>query len=1377
MWHTFQTLLKTRFGLVLLGILVAIIAVATLKPNFYVIGWDTFPSFFNPATNIFRTFFATWRGYRGLGVASDSESVDLFRQIMSLVLSPVLPQTLLDQVYMVMSLGIGIIAMYFLAWKLLKKARPDFSDQLADLFGLFAGIFYLFNLNTVSTFTFPMIMYITRYASIPLIFLAFFSLLNTPKVGWKHFLAIIVGVFYISGSYITGTIFITLCISLFLFGITQKNPKRFIVIFLIYLGLNAFWLFPFLNYTMQKAQLIRLAPTFVNANEVQLNKPKSFYSLRKQLLFYPNFFDTTYTDIESGQKLQFHRLATEYNYFIPQIFLLLFPALYLIGAFFILIHFRVYRQLLFAPFILFTFLFLSLKEFSPLGFVYSFLNSVTPYFGVLFRFGDTKFHVFSVFAGSLAAAFALIILIDRIKQIPARTLMFLILIPYLILFRDYFSGRFIGTFIYNKIPSAYFDITKTINDDPSMFRVLHIPFDNETYWKSYSWGVVGSSFLHFMLDKPFIDRTFEPASQENANLHKKINDLLANAQSLQKNEDRAERARQFVTLIRKVGIKYIIFDDTIKTGIYPKGFELWGRYNNADSRAMMTYLKDYGYVDGEKKYDLNLLDYADFYKADYPLSNKKKDLLSKNSTTTINLIKMKDVQEKVTFLESATFIEPDLKNVLGTDMVTSNERVIQDLDKSQTTFFPFKRRNATVVDRGDVLEMQFDDRLSATTHLTLHIPKNTKIAAADITNFIDIFIEKRGGDIVVSFFLRKSPDIAGNVVNQKIKEIIVPKAKLDSLPVYTNNLTNYISDWNALPTKELTAFRLVVGNLVVPITAFTLDRPQFVATITIKGGTMPVQFLAFDKRVAADPQIFAPTDNPNCFYDKLEDSASRLTTTSSLIILSRNQSTCAFYDLKTLLQKPVPHIEIGLKIVGRSQDQDAKYGLSYTQTAKPNLKKFVTSLPKPNALRFCVKPSQVDTCYNLHQFVNIDGDQTVTFPLERALNGLQDAVILLSAKNTGYQSQSLLIRDVTVDEFKTLQSDELTFSPNEEIIAPILLSKETPFVVTVPKALAVESYFADPVREGFNIANKSCEDKGGYRTFRIYNGKLLSYFENCYTSFFQTNDFSPNAFYLWTLNYNLMSGKFPHVIVDDKFYSYINEYLSFDQGYPDVPGFKQFQNPELLFSPYNSKGFQKAFNNLTYQRAYGFIYPTGEVGDEKQIQFAIQQDSENEGVMLVDAMIIQSLPSQWADMRITAGASQEKYQKPQVKKTKYILPSLYSVEVSGMEKGNSLMLFNEAYDAQWRLYDSPWGVLLNFLGGQSPARCDGYANCFVIKPQSKSATTLYLFYTPERLYILGWFTTILVIVAASRIFMKKRRVAEEYGASGGVSELIETQSN
>jgi hypothetical protein len=155
--------IKKKPGLSILLLILSVITVANIKPDFYLMGWDNYSSYFNLKTNIFRTSFATWREYRGLGVPSDAEVTDIFRQVFYWFAHFLLPEQLLDQVYYMIALWVGVLSMYGLIKILFSK------EKNIDLFATIASLFYLFNLNTLSVFYSPIIPFTNRFYSLPLL--------------------------------------------------------------------------------------------------------------------------------------------------------------------------------------------------------------------------------------------------------------------------------------------------------------------------------------------------------------------------------------------------------------------------------------------------------------------------------------------------------------------------------------------------------------------------------------------------------------------------------------------------------------------------------------------------------------------------------------------------------------------------------------------------------------------------------------------------------------------------------------------------------------------------------------------------------------------------------------------------------------------------------------------------------------------------------------------------------------------------------------------------------------------------------------------------------------------------------------------------------
>ncbi len=1265
MLHKIWEYFKKRPGLVLLILILTIITIVNIKPDFYLLGWDNFSSYFNLKTNIFRTFFATWREYRGLGVPSDSEVTDIFRQLFFLVLSPIVPQTMLDQLYLLLSLNVGVIAMYLLAGKIIKKNE--------DLSGFFAAFFYLFNLNTVSTFNFPMIMYINRFFSLPVVFLIFLSLLNNKTVSIKKYIFFIIIILFTSGTYLTATIFITVFLLLFLFGIFQGRLKRFLAILVLFIGLNAFWLLPFFNYTIQKTDIIRLAPNFIDANEAQLNKPASFYSLQKNLVLYPNFFDTKFNNLSLTQKQGFHLLADKFGDPSYKTILFVFPLFYILGSFFIFKNRD--RELYWLPISIVVMLFLVLKEFSSLGFFYMFLNKLTPLFGVIFRFGDTKLHPIIAFSGSLAASYFIVVASrsDRLRKAVVQSVLIIACLSTVWVFRNYFNGNLVGFFMYNQIPKAYFDITQTINSDTGEFRVLHLPVDKDEYWKSYSWGMFGSSFIHYLINKPLIDKTFDPGSMENAQLNKGIFQIIDNSQSAANASGLNDKSHALYDLLRKSGIKYVIFDGTVTSQQYPRGISLWENFNSADFQALLVNMEKLGLMQTVSTYQINLMEYMNLYNKQFPLDKASLDYLQNNPSQTISLLQIKDINPKISFANYDSIV--DTKGI-----------------------HPFKKNDYKVNESDQIItlssQIQSENNLYAVS---------IDQAKTNTQSMLEIDGRKQGNFYVFSFYQVYSPQINGIQFKNKIREI-----------GYIQAISNLL--------------RLQIDDNILSVPANLQATDTYVGSVVVPNGTVNISVLEKHDSQTLDLNRFSLTTNPNCYNDKLQDFSNKINKNNNeLSIVSNNGSTCFWRDLQPSINPKTAHIEIQMDAVGSNDDLDEQYDLDFVNTTKPVLKKVITNLPKPNFLRICLKEYNVDNCFNNHQIINVDGTNHITIIPEKAIFGVNDLSILMSLKNDVYQKQMLTVKNMQLDSYYSVKTDDFNISVPNNILGTVDLNQN--LNISFPPTNSTSTFISDGSSDGYYISNTPCLQNPSYRTYRQLNGKFVSYFENCDMVISRNLPFSSNNFYLWTVDYNLLSGKFPKFILDDGIDHYKDEYLSLYQGYPDIDGFKKFQNPEWFA---NRDETNKTLHNLSLQTAYTFISPQPDLQDQRNKNFTIHQDSENEAGIVFGSYKVLQLPDSWENLILAPVNSQNNYSPPSSYQVKKILPSLWQVNLSQASTGKSLLLFNEGFDKQWRLSVDAVHT-----------KCNDYFNCFEIPSDSNS---FYIFYAPEILSFLGWGITMLTVI-------------------------------
>lgn len=1311
---------KKRPGLVALSVILLLINLSSLKPQFHFLGWDNYSSYFNLKTNIFRTLFSTWREYRGLGVPSDSEVVDLFRQIFFLILSPLVKQALLDQIYILFCLNLGVLGMYFFSRKFFSSILLKNKQKYLDLIGFTSSFFYLFNLNTLATFYFPMIMYINRFASLPILFFIFFKLIKEKTIRPKAIILSSICFLFISGSFLTATVFITFIIFLPIFTLFLGNYKKQFLIYLFFIGINLFWLLPFANYTIQNAKILRLAPTFTDANETQLNKPASFYSLTRLLLLYPNFFDSKVADLANNELHPFHPKVIFFNQKPGKLILFIFPLLYLTGTLLILIKYRK-KLLIWLPLTIFTSLFFVGKQYTFLGPIYNLLNNLIPFFNILFRFADTKFNVFLCFSGALTASlvfYFLFTLIDKNFSKFKKIKLILILTPVLLTilsFSSYFQGNLIGFFMFSKIPPEYFEITKIINKDKENFRVLHLPMNKTGYWKSYVWGMNGSSFLNFMLDKPLVDRTFEPASMENTYLHQAIFQITENAQSIETQQKLEKRAEKLYYLLKKTGVKYIIWDETVSNSAYSKGVNFWGEFNLFDSKKLLESLKKTGHLRVARDYKLNIHDYLNIYNKQYPLSQNNIDYLTKNPDYSIQLLEVKDPTPKIYFTQKAEVLDPDLNNLLETNLALEDKNYIQSKNKPASIIYPFQRQDIVLTKTNNSFNFNFKNPFEALSDYFIEFQNND---LEENRYYLEVFAKIDNKDLILNFYQLLSPIIQDKKINQPLGQIKIPF------------------------NQDLNQLSLNINDFIIPLPSELNSQEKYLNTIIVSEGKISVKILAKDKSNNLNLSDFQLTENPNCFGDKLNDYSYDLKIADNKLFLkNKNGSACIFKGIGQAIDEQTDHLEIVFDIEAKNKDLDNLYSQNLIAASKPLLKNYLLEQPKPNLLKICVKEPYVEDCFNEHEALSLQDKQTITIPLKKPIKDIYKPLILLSNKNIGFQEQETIINSIILNQFKAIDQLELEIKP---LIKPlkIQLNTDQDISLQIPKALSKQSFYFDPQKDGFDLSNQLCEKENSYRTFRLINNKLVSYFENCSNLISVKNNFDSNNFYLWNIDYHLFSGKYPRYILDDNFHFYKNDYLSLNQGYPDISFFKDLQKPEGILTKLNKNKYQQSieqkFENTDFQTAYTYIYPQSELTDQKVKYFTLHHDSENEGILSLSSFNIIELPNYWHNLAIKKTDNVLKYDLPEEVEYKQILPSLWQVKVSG--DGTSLLVFNEAFDKQWKIYNNFKDLVLGKENKElNQVKFNGYANAWEIK--NPKTQTFYIFYWPEKLAFLGWLLT------------------------------------
>ncbi|MBI5126955.1 hypothetical protein HZA76_00675 [Candidatus Roizmanbacteria bacterium] len=1282
---------KKRPGLAFLIAILTIITAVSLKPGFYLLGWDNYSSYFNLKTNIFRTFFSTWREYRGLGVPSDAEVTDVFRQIFYWITNLFLPEQLLDQVYYLLSLWVGILSAYAVSDLIFKnffsKDREK-TGQGADLFAVLVSLFYLFNLNTLSIFASPIIPFTNRFYSMPLTIYLLFKFLYSGRKK-RDFLWLALAIVVTSGSYVTPTVFIT---SFAAFGLLlwfMTGLKKTIIYSLIFLSLNAFWLLPFFNYTVKKSPIIPLARTFIEINESTLNQPKSNFSLGKQAALFPSFFDIKFPSL-NGASQNIHPLLDEYNKPFNQKVFLMFPIIYTLGGILLIKDWKKYRKLLWMPVWIVLFLFLSTKQYGPLGFLYSFMDKHIPFFGIIFRIGDTKFHAYINFAGSFLAGYFILRLLEFVRTkksyLMLVSVIFIAFIYYVFLFRSYFTGNLINYVLYVKIPQAYYDVAEKINKDPNKSRVLHLPFDSwHHYWRSYSWGYLGSAFYNYFLDKPYIDKTFEPGSVENVYLHSKINSLISSFYRASNESEKSVLADRFYNLASKAGIKYILLDESISSSVYPKNINYTAKQSYVASQAMMLYLYDKQMV-VRNDYDVNFINFYNDYTKLFPLDKigLPADL---PKSFKLYLFEIPSVRPEVSFIENARIIDDKIDNALETDLDRLNDNdYIQDKNMPGV-LYPFMQQNHTASLNDGNMTIKYKNGIGEQTRYSVR----SSLTSED-TRMFDFYGKEVDGKLVFDIYHRYLPDIEGNKYQKYVGSISLdsPEAVLSS--EYKFSVNGNASD---LP-EEIN------------------EEPTYLVSFLLTGPQIDVSLLAKKAHIDINPSVF---ENRSSLSD------CPLLKTGSILELGLCNKP---YFVDSVISLPNP-------------ESDKQYYVEPTLSVKGD----VTG---ENPDQFGVKPVHAYACYsqnangeclNFHRNFLVDVHKDTNLYSEGFFVSNQVPLsILFGSIPFDDFKQAIIFEKLDLEIFEIADEKSITFSPTE--YRENLDLQPGDLTLDFPRALSNNSYYFVGQMDFYDKTIAPCGSGTTKRVDRIVDGVLVNKMEGCLAAFAQIFNYSYKNPYLLLFDYWVGSGQQPLFSLKKESDTYLIERASIYQGYPNIKGMKgdkvAMTTASRIIEPryHSDTGSSKVEVN--------FFQDTINQGN-------LALGGINMIELPTDWYSLAMVPEN-GDLFYTKPKNgfEEKSILPSLK--------MITIKGDNTQDNSTgLLYFNEGYDNDWGIYDSVLSLMVGTRSGKT-LKCSGYANCFEIENVNLNKR-YYLFYWPEKLYFFGWFLTILVIILSLRTFNRE----------------------
>ena len=575
----------------ILFILIFIIGFANYQPNTFLTGWDNLHPEFNFGLNIKRSLNAVWQEYQGLGLLGGmGHASDLPRELLLLLGSLFLPTSFLRYFYTFLMLFIGPLGIYFLLNYLTNKKIISFLGAL----------FYLFNLATVQTFYVPFSAFTAHYAFLPWLIYLFIRYLKKPTRK-NLFGLFIINVLAIPQAYVP-TVFLVYLMTIFPFIVFRwlskqdklRTFKTSVKSLLIIFCVNAFWLLPFLCFTLTKSSVVVESKINQMISEEVFIRNKAFGGLKDVVLLKGFWFDNRVLEETGSFTYMLEPWMDHLENPLIETVGYLFFAVIILGAFYSLKEKKhwFYQSFLFLFIFSFTMLATAALPFSWFNAV---LRKLVPLFAQVFRFPYTKFSILALFCYTIFFSLGLEFIFSIFFKLRKRLSLLLAgfcLILLTTLGWPFFKGSLIYKRTRLKIPPEYFALFDFFKEKDPATRIANFPQAWHWGWSNYKWGYTGSGFLWYGIEQPILDRAFDVWSEEDEGYYWEISQAVSshNLSLLEK-------------VLEKYQINWLLIDENIYATGPSRALQIENLKEMLNESKMISLVKSFGRI---KVYQVDL---------------------------------------------------------------------------------------------------------------------------------------------------------------------------------------------------------------------------------------------------------------------------------------------------------------------------------------------------------------------------------------------------------------------------------------------------------------------------------------------------------------------------------------------------------------------------------------------------------------------------------------------------------------------------------------------------------------------------------------------------------------------------------------------------
>jgi len=570
LWYIF----RQRYGQILLVLLLLVVCVISFKSGKFLLSNDNYSPELNPNLSISRYIESpAWRGYRVLGVPSDSEQADLFRSIFFFITRPFTNTAGAGQFYYLLCLVVGTISMAAFVSSIVRDSKIRKYYQISYLF---SGITYMTTLWTMWLFYQVMGPYISNFAFFPLLLLTMYKYMKNPSLE-NIFIVFISSIFFNSVSVIA-TLFIVDSIFLGLFllmiGFSLKRTfwgviSRIAKVLGVFLISQLFWILPFIHYTVTNSQ--EVLDSYVNKTitgstidlESDMETPMNAARFYNRNVFEMDGDKYIFPMGFEFQTYDFYKVIG----FLPA-FLSVLAIVFAI--------FKKHKKLFFWGVLALCSWFLIKVINPPFESLFIWFQENIPLFKQVLRWPFSKLGQIYLVSITVLSTFGLIYLVSFLSSFfkkgkPRKIFKIILFIFFLLLpliyseyiFRgDLFSSRSLVDY-----PEDYSRLNQYIKKNKAFGRIYYAPPSNNNYFRKYDWGFWGSQFISYAIPNPVMDLS----SAVGSNLSEQAMLDLSNVY-------RSGDKEKFNLLLKKYDVEYILFDKSLNLEGY--SFDLDAKKNS-----------------------------------------------------------------------------------------------------------------------------------------------------------------------------------------------------------------------------------------------------------------------------------------------------------------------------------------------------------------------------------------------------------------------------------------------------------------------------------------------------------------------------------------------------------------------------------------------------------------------------------------------------------------------------------------------------------------------------------------------------------------------------------------------------------------------------